>query len=286
MVIDYKTLKNSGFMRQKQKGKFSLRLKVVGGYLTAENVKKIYEVAEKYGNGYVHLTSRQSVEIPFINYEDIEEVKAELAKGGCKPGVCGPGVRTVTACHGNLICQSGCINTYDLAVELDKRYEESKLPHKFKIGVTGCQNNCLKAEENDLGIKGGLEVSWIKDKCVFCGACEKVCRPGAIKIEDNNIIFDESKCIHCGRCVKACPTNAWVGEEGYLLFFGGLFGNQINKGTQTLPFIKDKEQLLRVTDVAIRFFGNNGNAGERFKFTLDRLGWEKFQKEIEEAYKN
>lgn len=61
--VDFAALKKGGFMRQKQKGYFSLRLQVVGGNLTAENVRKISEVAEKYGHGYVHLTSRQGVEI-------------------------------------------------------------------------------------------------------------------------------------------------------------------------------------------------------------------------------
>ena len=42
--VDYGTLKKGGFMRQKQKNNFSLRLAVVGGYLTAENLTKIAEV--------------------------------------------------------------------------------------------------------------------------------------------------------------------------------------------------------------------------------------------------
>ncbi len=284
MAVDYAALKKGGFMRQKQKGYFSIRLQVVGGYLTAENVKKIYEVAQKYGEGYIHLTSRQSVEIPFIKFEDIEEVKAELAKGGCKPGVCGPRVRTVTACQGNEICPSGCINTYELAVELDKRYYARELPHKFKFGVTGCQNNCLKAEENDLGVKGGMEVTWNKNDCIFCGVCEKACRSGAIKIDGDNITLDQEKCNYCGRCVKACPTDAWKGEEGYLVSFGGLFGNHIHEGKQILPLIKEKEQLLRITDAAIEFFDRNGKAGERFKFAIDRAGWEEFARIIKEAY--
>ena len=85
--VDYATLKKGGFMRQKQKNNFSLRLACVGGTLTAENLKKIAEVAEKYGDGYVHLTSRQGVEIPFIKLNDIDDVTADLATGGCKPGV-------------------------------------------------------------------------------------------------------------------------------------------------------------------------------------------------------
>ena len=101
MAVDYATLKKGGFMRQKQKNNFSLRLAVVGGNLTAENLQIIAKVAEKYGDGHVHLTSRQSVEIPFIKLDDVEEVKEVLATGGCKPGVCGPRVRTITACQGS-----------------------------------------------------------------------------------------------------------------------------------------------------------------------------------------
>ena len=43
--VDYATLKKGGFMRQKQKNNFSLRLACVGGALTAENLRKIAEVA-------------------------------------------------------------------------------------------------------------------------------------------------------------------------------------------------------------------------------------------------
>lgn len=281
---DYAALKKGGFMRQKQKGYFSLRLQVVGGNLTAENIKKISEVAEKYGHGYVHLTSRQGVEIPFINFDDIEEVKAELAKGGCKPGVCGPRVRTVTACQGEGVCPSGNIDTLKIATELDMRYFGRELPHKFKFGVTGCQNNCLKAEENDLGIKGALDVAWVEEKCIHCGVCEKACRTGALSSQDGKIILDEAKCNYCGRCVKSCPTDAWEGESAYQVSFGGLFGNTINKGDAFLPLIKSEEQLYRVTDAAIQFFADHAKPGERFKFTIDRIGWDEFKKAMEEAY--
>ena len=93
MAVDYATLKKGGFMRQKQKNNFSLRLRVVGGNLTAKQLATIAEVSDKYGEGYVHLTSRQSVEIPFIKLDDIDEVKAALTKGDTEPGVCGPRVR-------------------------------------------------------------------------------------------------------------------------------------------------------------------------------------------------
>lgn len=283
-TVDYAALKKGGFMRQKQKGYFSLRLAVVGGNLTAENIKTVSEVAEKYGRGYVHMTSRQGIEIPFISFEDIEEVKAELAKGGVRPGVCGPRVRTVTACQGSEICPSGCIDTYEIAKELDDRYFGRELPHKFKFGVTGCQNNCLKAEENDLGIKGGMVVNYVKSACINCGVCVKACREGALSATEDGIVIDTAKCNNCGRCVKSCPTDAWKGESGYIVSFGGLFGNKIYKGESIVPIIKDKETLFRVADAAIKFFEDHANPGERFRLTLQRVGEDKFKKVIEEAY--
>ena len=282
--VDYAALKKGGFMRQKQKGCFSLRIAVVGGNLTAENIKTVAEVAEKYGHGYVHMTSRQGIEIPFIKVEDINVVKEELAKGGVGTGVCGPRVRTVTACQGSEICPSGCIDTYTLAKELDERYFGRELPHKFKFGVTGCQNNCLKAEENDVGIKGGIKVSWKEDACIGCGVCVKACRQGAITLEDGKISVDNSKCNYCGRCFKACPTDAWDTIHGYIVSFGGLFGNSINKGETIIPFIENKEKLMEICDAALNFFAENAKPSERFKFTIDRVGREKFEQRILEVY--
>lgn len=284
MAVDYAALKKGGFMRQKQKNHFSLRLAVVGGNLTVENLRKIADVAENYGDGHVHLTSRQSVEIPFIKLEQVDEVKEELAKGDCKPGVCGPRVRTITACQGNQICPSGNIDSYDIAKKLDERYFARELPHKFKFGVTGCQNNCLKAEENDVGIKGASKVNWNSDACIMCGVCEKACRTDAITIADGKIELNEDKCNYCGRCAKACPTDAWETQTGYLVSFGGLFGNRIYKGEELLPVITSEETLFRVTDAAIQFFDDNAKPSERFRYTIERVGIDKFKETIKEAY--
>lgn len=284
MAVDYAALKKGGFMRQKQKNHFSLRLAVVGGNLTVENLRRIADVAETYGDGHVHLTSRQSVEIPFIKLEQVDEVKEELAKGDCKPGVCGPRVRTITACQGNQICPSGNIDSYDIAKKLDERYFARELPHKFKFGVTGCQNNCLKAEENDVGIKGASKVNWNSSACIMCGVCEKACRTDAITIADGKIELNEDKCNYCGRCAKACPTDAWETQTGYLVSFGGLFGNRIYKGEELLPVITSEETLFRVTDAAIQFFDDNAKPSERFRYTIERVGIDKFKETIKEAY--
>jgi len=272
--VDYKALKNGGFMRQKQKGKFSLRLKVVGGNLSCDQLSTITDAAKKYGNGTVHLTSRQGVELPFVKLADVEDIKDFLLKGGVVTGVCGPRVRTVTACQGDEICPSGCINTASLAVEISDRYFGRTLPHKFKFGVTGCQNNCLKAEENDVGIKGALVVNWSKDLCSMCGVCLKVCRSKALSANETEVLFDRDKCNYCGRCVKSCPTDAWSGESAFLVSFGGTFGNQIATGLEISSIVGDKETLFKLSDGALDFFEAFGRAGERFRVCIEREGWD------------
>lgn len=280
--VDYKALKKAGLMRQVQKDNFSMRLRAVGGKVTGDQLEKIRQVAEKYGQGYIHLTSRQGIEIPFIRLEDIEAVTAELAQGGVLLGACGPRVRTITACQGGAICPDGLIDTAGLARELDERFGGREVPHKFKLGITGCRNNCLKAEENDLGFKGGLQPAWSVASCNYCGLCEAICPATAIRVdrEARKLSFRQEECIYCGKCARGCPTGAWSGRSGYILYFGGLFGNRIATGKQLLSLIFEKEKLFPLVEKTLAFFSRHGRSGERFRDTVERVGWDALSKEL------
>ncbi len=287
MAVDYGALKRGGFMRQKQKNCFSMRLRCVGGHMTASQLKAVYEIANRFGRGYIHMTARQGIEIPYIQLKDIPEVKKALDAGGLEQGACGARVRTVTACQGAATCPSGLIETQELAKKLDARYFGKDLPHKFKLGITGCHNNCLKAEENDLGIKGGMWPTYHADACTHCGLCEAVCPAKCIKVDKaaRTLAFDEKACIACGRCVKNCPTGAWTGKSGYVLSFGGNFGNNIQFGKPLLPILFDEDKLLAVVDATIEFFKEYGNRSERFSKTLNRVSFDKLREKLEEVVK-
>lgn len=56
------------------------------------------------------------------------------------------------------------------------------------------------------------------------------------------------------------------------------------QGESFLPVITSEEQLFRVTDAAIQFFDDYANPSERFRFTLERVGIDKFKEVIKEAY--
>ena len=84
-----------------------------------------------------------------------------------------------------------------------KGYSGVKLPHKFKIAVGGCPNNCVKPDLNDLGIIGQRVPEVNLDKCRGCKVCqiEKACPVNAASVADGKIVIDESVCNHCGRCL-------------------------------------------------------------------------------------
>ena len=71
------------------------------------------------------------------------------------------------------------------------------------------------------------------------------------------------------------------GESGFIISFGGLYGNRIAVGENILPIIFDENKLYEIVDVALKYFAENAKSGERFRNMLDRVGWEDFKSELE-----
>lgn len=153
-VVDVKTLKASGIIPQKDPDLYTVRIQVVGGHLESAQLSALAAISEKYGQGQVHLTTRQGVEIPGVHQRNLEALRRDLAGAGLRPAPGGNRVRGIVACPGGH-CRCGLIDPQALAKKLGE-YLGSRdgLPHKFKISITGCPNSCAKPQENDLGIMG------------------------------------------------------------------------------------------------------------------------------------
>jgi dissimilatory sulfite reductase (desulfoviridin) alpha/beta subunit len=283
---DIKTLKAGGLMKQKEPDLFSIRLRVVGGLVSADQLEKLAEVSRKYGKGHVHLTTRQGAEIPYVAFRDVEGIRADLRAAGIEFGACGPRVRTITACQGKA-CSHGLVDPQDLAAKIDERvFGRSGLPHKFKIAITGCPNACIKPRENDLGIMGIVRKNFTEERCDRCSLCVHACPiPGALEIVDDALVYKEELCVRCGSCVAACPTDAWekVGA-GYAIFVGGKMGKRPRLGDR-LPFeLQNEEEILTIVDKAIDWYAENGTKGERFGITIDRVGLEPLARALDPAH--
>ncbi len=268
-------LKRVGIIGQKQKDLYLIRLRTVGGDMTSEELNTVAEVSRKYGNGRIHITTRQAIEIHNIHVNNLQAAREEIEQGGIVLGVCGPRGRGIVACPGNATCTSGLIETKELAAEFDESYLRIPAPHKFKIGISGCPNNCSKPVENDIGIMGGVLPGWSRETCSACTLCVNICPTKAIERREEDFVLDRGKCILCGLCINNCPSSAWTAQKtGYTLYLGGTMGKKPRLGTKAKILIESKEELAASVRKAYDFYVAQGKKKERFGHTLDRVGVE------------
>src|SRR3990172_2155083 len=89
-TVDFDTLRSGGLIKQRQKDLFTVRLRCPGGRVSLAKLEKVVEVAKKYAGDYIHLSFRQSLELPYVNYHDFKAIYEELAENGQKIASCGP----------------------------------------------------------------------------------------------------------------------------------------------------------------------------------------------------
>ncbi len=280
-------VKALGFLKDKRTpDKFNCRVITRNGKITAEEARAISEAAERFGSGEVTMTSRLTLEIQGVPYDNIDAIREFLMQEGLETGGTGSKVRPVVSCKGTT-CQYGLIDTFALSEEIHERffhgYSAVKLPHKFKIAVGGCPNNCVKPDLNDLGIIGQRIPQIDLEKCRGCKVCqiEANCPIHTAKLVDGKIQIDEASCNHCGRCIGKCPFHAvedYIG--GYRIYIGGRWGKKVAQGRYLDKVFTDREEVLAVVEKAILLFREQGITGERFADTVARIGFENVQEQL------
>ena len=267
---DEKRVKGMGFLNNRGTDLFSARVLTINGKVTAAQHRCMAEAAEKFGSGELLYTTRLSVEIPGIPYEKIDEFREFIAKENLVTGGTGAKVRPVVSCK-------------EIYKRFYEGYRDIVLPHKFKIAVGGCPNNCVKPNLNDVGIIGQRIPKVNTDICKGCKKCaiEAACPNKVAKVVDGKITIDETKCRHCGRCVGKCPFHTIEdGTYGYKIYVGGRWGKKVSKGRALSKIFTSREEALDVVEKAILFFRDHGNKGERFAETIERIGFENVEKEL------
>jgi anaerobic sulfite reductase subunit C len=238
--VDLKNLKAGGYIKERGRDRFTVRLRVPGGRLPVERLKKIAEVAGKYGGEFVHLSVRQSLELVNVDFADFDAVAAELGEAGQVVASCGARVRVPIACGGCEYNPNGLVDTQQSALEVDQKlFGTATGHHKFKTGFSGCPHDCLKAAINDVGFIGAVQPDLNKEECIKCGLCVKSCSEGAI-VEGvgGTPDFLPEKCIFCGDCIKVCPSGSWRAlRNGYTVYAGGKWGRYPLVGTPIAAFL-------------------------------------------------
>lgn len=284
---EIKRVKGLGCLQDKRYADvFNVRVITRNGKITAEQSRWITQAAEMFGSGEITMTSRLTLEIQGVSYANIDPLIEFLAMHGLETGGTGSLVRPIVSCKGTT-CQYGLIDTFELSEMLHERfykgYHTVTLPHKFKIAVGGCPNNCVKPDLNDLGIIGQRMPIFDFAKCRSCKVCqvEKACPIHTAKLENGMLKVDDHECNHCGRCLGKCPfgvTNEY--QNGYKIYIGGRWGKRMANGRPLEKFFTSEEEVLTIVERAILLFRNEGQTGERFADTIARLGFDSVQNKL------
>lgn len=281
-----KRVKGLGFLNNKGTDNFSARVLTVNGKITAAQHRCIAEAAELFGNGNITFTTRLSIEVQGIPFDKIDDFRNYIAKEGLKTGGTGAKIRPIVSCKATT-CKFGRLDSFAISEEMHHRffegYNDVALPHKFKMAVGGCSNNCMKPDLNDMGIVGQLIPTHDLDKCKGCKKCkiEQVCPMDACKVVDKKITRDTNICNNCGRCVGKCPFGVVdEGTPGYKLYIGGRWGKKISIGKPLTTIFKTQEEVLDVMEKAILLYKDQGIKGERFEEIIKRIGFENIEEQL------
>ncbi len=138
-------------------GLFMLRIKFPNGVVTAEQLRIIGRLAERYGRGMGDITTRQNIQLHNLTIEDLPIVLDELNAAGLSfTQACGDVWRNVVGCPLAGVDGHELLDSRPLIQELERTFvgskEFSNLPRKFKVSVSGCLHRCAQHEINDIGL--------------------------------------------------------------------------------------------------------------------------------------
>ncbi len=295
--MNLKKLTKNAFRVTKHRNKTALRIRVPGGHLNVKFLPLIQDIADKYGNGSVHLTTRQGFEIPDIDFDKVDEINKliepilkgmEIENGvqieKTDEGYPAAGTRNISSCIGNRVCPFANFDTSSLAVKIEKNIYPNN--YHVKIAITGCPNDCIKAHMQDIGIIGTAQPQYDIDRCINCDACVKNCKSRiseALTSKNGKVIRDERRCIGCGECIGKCPTSAWTRnpKKYYRLIIMGRTGKKNPRIARTFMEWVDEETVLAVIMNTYKFVEKHIDTTlpkEHIGYIVDRVGFPEYRR--------
>ncbi|HEY3333355.1 MAG TPA: nitrite reductase large subunit NirB [Capsulimonadaceae bacterium] len=135
---------------------FSVIPRIFGGVTTAEDLRKIADVADKYSVPMIKITGGQRIDLLGIRKEDLPGVWSDL---GMPSGhAYAKAFRTCKTCVGTDFCRYGLGDSTALGIKIETRFQGLETPGKIKMATAGCPRNCSEALCKDVGavaIEGG-----------------------------------------------------------------------------------------------------------------------------------
>ncbi len=277
-------MEDPGILPGRLKERVTLRIQSIEPYsseLTSEQIGVIADIAEKYGSGAVHITPRQTVEIPDLGKAKIDEINNLLNNTGLYAGSSGKYLRNVIAC--SRWCLYNAIPLSDLAQRLNKKSHIKILPGKTTISLSGCDFSCARSRTSDIGIIARAEIELTEIECKHCNLCIKEplgCQVDAITLKDiemslfilDDISIDTERCVRCGFCTNVCkPGTIRVKNRGFDIYVGGS-GGMKPREARFYKSLSAEEELIEEIDRLLGRYSDIAEEDERLGEVVERLG--------------
>ncbi len=146
-----------GIYGQRQPGVQMVRIKIPFGGTSANQLRRVAELADRYATGVGHVTTRQDIQLHFVELKNVPTIMRSLAEVGLTTReACANTVRNVTACHLAGVCQGEVFDVTPyaktVAYHLLRNPLNQSLPRKFKIAFSGCKHDCALTPIHDIGL--------------------------------------------------------------------------------------------------------------------------------------
>ena len=284
MMQDHTLHSRGGIITERNADYATVRLRVPAGVLSAAQVKQLAKISEKYGDGSLHLTMRQAVEIPHVNPENLVKIAKALEKNGTPIGAEQNEIVNIMACPGTDRCKYANCETIDLARKIDERVFGKELPIRLRIAISSCTYMCNSPLLNDIGIIGRIRPLRVPGLCTGCGTCVEYCKQCAIKLKNGISVLDESKCVQCGICIHSCPYHLLKSEYAhYQITVGGRRGTSPAPGRE-LVTVETEEEVVEVVDRIVYWIYRTAWSGRLLADQMDEIGYDSFAEGIRKEF--
>ena len=227
-----------------------VRIKVPGGEITPEQLEKIASLSEAFSIGSAHVSTRQNIQLHWVQLEDVSEVMRGLVEVGLTTReACGNTVRNVMCSHFSGVCPSEAFDATPYAKAIARFLLRNpmcqNLPRKFKINFSCCDSH------------------------------------GLVRVADIGLVPIVKKSSSEMTTTKAENTGETI--RGFKIYLGGGLGAASFIG-HLLEDFTPEDRLLATCMATIRLFDRHGNrenmARNRMRYLVHEMGWERFQRMV------
>jgi sulfite reductase (ferredoxin) len=234
-----------GTYAQRQEGVQMQRIKIPGGYLTADQLTRLADAADEFASGFIHFTTREDAQLYYLQLERTPALLRSLAeKGITTREACGNTVRNITACYRAGVSHTEIFNVYPYAQALFQFLVRNKynqnMPRKMKFAFEGCADDHSALSYHDLGFH-------------------------AVVREEGGQLRRGFK-VHIGGGMGSGPFIAKVYSE-------------------FLPVEEMFNLAVAVIRIFDRYGERKQRMKARMKFLVQSMGWEKFRDAVDEERK-